>query len=55
MTSEKTAEIIRAVMAMSDWEAAVLEAFIAGFQAGRRASGQETAGASLVRPEVSVS
>lgn len=41
MPSEKTLKLIETVKGMSDWEADILEVFLAGFRAGRQGAGKE--------------
>lgn len=41
MPSEKTLKLIETVKSMSDWEADILNVFLAGFHAGRQAAGKD--------------
>lgn len=40
MPSEKTLKLIETVKSMSDWEADILDVFLAGFHAGRQSAGK---------------
>lgn len=41
MKNEKTRNLIEAVREMTEHEAGILEVFLAGFRAGKQASGKE--------------
>lgn len=50
MQDEKTADIVNAVMNMSDCEVGILEVFLAGLRAGKQVSRREREGAPTIPP-----